>query len=498
MKKLYLSVLTAISIVFPAVAQKDIPADTVVTTRHDATINGQRFVYQVHKGMQPVWNDDGKIIATLSYTYYEREGIADKRKRPLAISFNGGPGSASLWMELGYTGPMRVNLDDEGYAVQPYGLEQNPYSILDVTDIVYVDPVNTGFSRILDTSAGRRTFFGVKEDITYLTSWITTFVTRNNRWLSPKFLIGESYGTTRVAGLAHALQSASIGMYPNGVVLVSPTELGISREGPLQEALNIPYYAATAWYYKRLPPALQQKDLADILPEVEQFTLDKLIPAVTKGSSITATDKQQIEAQLEYYTSIKKSVWDQNNLNVPSSLFWKELLRDKGYTIGRLDSRYLGIDERVAGDYPDFNAEIPAWLHSFAPAANSYIRNDLNFKTDVPYLILSDKVFPWNFKNDQSGSALREAMEENPSLHLLVQSGYYDGSICNFFNAKYSLWQLSAAAGVQNRISWKGYRCGHMIYMSRKEMIQGNADIRNFIKNAIPPDGTSSGYTLGQ
>jgi carboxypeptidase C (cathepsin A) len=495
MKIIKLLILSA-SCCFQAMGQKNIPADTAVTTRHDATINGQHFNYLVHKGMQPVWNKEGKIIATLSYTYYEREGIRDKSTRPLTVSFNGGPGSASLWMELGYTGPIRANLDDRGHAVQPYGITQNPYSILDATDIVYVDPVNTGYSRILDTTVNPAVFFGVNEDVAYLTEWITTFVSRNDRWLSPKFLIGESYGTTRVSGLAASLQQASVGMYLNGIILVSPTELGIEREGALQQALSIPYYTATAWYFKRLPPGLQEKDLDAILPEVERFTLDELLPAIARGSSVDAEEKKEIEKKLARYTSLNEQVWAENNLKVSTSLFWKSLLRDKGYTIGRLDSRYLGIDERGGGDRPDYNAEIPAWLRSFAPAANSYIRNELNFKTDVPYLVLSNKVFPWNFKDNHTGDALRTAMSINPAMHLLVQSGYYDGSVCNYFNAKYSLWQLTPSPNLKDRVVWEGYRCGHMIYMNKTDMIQGNEDIRAFIKAAIPEKGVSSDYRI--
>lgn len=496
MKKSFLFILSITVLCRVASAQKKIPQDTAILTHHEATINGQHFSYSVYKGTQPVWNKEGKVTATLSYTYYKREDIKDMSNRPLSISFNGGPGSASLWMELGYTGPVRVNLDDEGRAVQPYGLKENPASILDATDIVYIDPVNTGYSRIVDKDTKGSEFFGINADIKYLASWITTFVTRTNRWLSPKFLIGESYGTTRVSGLAKALQEPSIGMFVNGVVLVSPTELGFEREGAVSEALNIPYYAATAWYYKKLPPALQQRELEDILPEIETFTINKLLPAIAKGSSISEQEKQSIEEQLEKYTSIKQSVWDENNLDVGTSLFWKELLRDKGYTIGRLDSRYLGIDERVAGNRPNFNAEIPAWARSFAPAANDYMRNDLKFKTDVPYWILSNHVFPWDSENNRTGAQLRMAMEENPSLHLLVQNGYYDGSICNFFNTKYTLWQITTSKSLKDRTTWKGYPCGHMIYMDKNSMIEGNQDIRQFIIQSIPPKNQSSDYQL--
>lgn len=496
MNKRYILIFSFLCITLQVLAQKKIPQDTIITTSHDATINDQHFTYLVHKGMQPVWDKEGKIVATVGYTYYERKGIKNKSKRPLTISFNGGPGSASLWMELGYTGPMRVNIDDEGHALQPFGLKKNPYSILDATDLLYVDPINTGYSRILDKDAKPETFFGVNEDVSYLSKWIQTFITRHNRWLSPKFLLGESYGTTRVSGLSKALQSPSIGLFFNGVILVSPTELGIKREGALSDALSIPYFAATAWYYKKLPADLQEQELTDILPEIEDFTINQLLPAIAKGSSISSSDKEKIEQQLERYTSIKKIIWDQNNLAVSTNLFWKELLRDEGYTIGRLDSRYLGVDEKVYGSYPDFNAEIPAWVRSFAPAANDYMRNDLNFKTDVPYWILSGNVFPWNSKKDHTGEQLRKAMEENPALHLLVQSGYYDGSICNFFNTKYSMWQLATSKTLENRMTWKGYPCGHMIYMDKQAMIDGNNDIRAFIKESIPAEGESSDYSI--
>ena len=197
----------------------------------------------------PVWDEDGKAIAGIFYTYYERSDVKDRATRPLVISFNGGPGTPSVWMEIGYTGPRILNIDDEGNPVQPYGLHDNVNSILNIADIVYVDPLNTGFSRPVSKDFQKTKFFGVNADIKYLAEWISTFVTRKNRWASPKFLIGESYGTTRVSGLALELQDAQW-MYLNGVVLVSPTDLGINRSGPVNDALLLPYYAATAWYHK--------------------------------------------------------------------------------------------------------------------------------------------------------------------------------------------------------------------------------------------------------
>ena len=266
----------------PAVLNRMVKTDTSITSKGQVTIKGQQVPYTATAGTMPVWDEDGKAIAGVFYTYYERTDVKDKTSRPLVISFNGGPGTPSVWMEIGYTGPRILNVDDEGYPVQPYGMHDNPNSILDVADIVYVDPVNTGFSRMVSKDIPGTKFFGVNADIKYLADWLNTFVTRKNRWASPKYLIGESYGTTRVSGLALELQNAQW-MYLNGVVLVSPTDLGIQRSGPVDEALMLPYYAATAWYHKMLPADLQQKDLTAMLPEVEDFTVNQLIPAMAKA-----------------------------------------------------------------------------------------------------------------------------------------------------------------------------------------------------------------------
>src|SRR5690606_25616747 len=316
-------------------------ADTSIVTKHHIVGQYESFDYSAITGQQPVWDEGGDVLATVHFTYYTREDVSNRSERPLVISFNGGPGSGSVWMHLAYTGPRLLNIDEEGYPLQPYGVKENPYSILDVADIVYVDPVNTGFSRILDEDADPAQFFGVNADIKYLAEWINTFVTRHNRWASPKYLIGESYGTTRVSGLALELQEAQW-MYLNGVVLVSPTDLGISREGAVEKANRWPYYAATAWFHKRLESDLQDRDLEEMLPEVEDFALQELLPAIAKGASIEEADKKQIIRKMARYSGLSEVVIEQNNLDIPTQLFWKELLRDEGKTIGRLDSRYIG------------------------------------------------------------------------------------------------------------------------------------------------------------
>lgn len=466
--------------------------DHSVTTEHTVTIKGQRIPYKAIAGTIPVWDETGKPIAGVFYTYYERSDVKDHEARPLIISFNGGPGTPSLWMELGYTGPRILNIDDEGYPVQPYGVKENPNSLLDMADIVYVDPVNTGFSRMLSKDGPKEKFFGVTADIKYLADWLNTFVSRNNRWNSPKFLIGESYGTTRVSGLALELQNAQW-MFLNGVVLVSPTTLGIDREGPVGNALSLPYYAATAWYHKALPADLQKKDLTDVLPEVESFTINELIPTLSKGSSVDGQKRREIAAKIARYAGLPETTVLRNNLVIPPSLFWKELLRDKGYTVGRLDSRYLGIDKADGGVAPDYNAELASWEHSFAPAMNSYLRGELNYKTDLKYYVFGP-VRPWDATNDHTGENLRQAMAENPYLNVMVQSGYYDGA-CDYFNAKYNLWQMDPGGKFTSRLSWKGYRSGHMMYLRKEDLATSTEDLRAFIRNSLPKPGEAAKYT---
>ena len=398
--------------------------------------------------------------------------------------------------------PRILKIDQEGFPIQPYGYKNNPYSILDTADIVFINPVNPAYSRMLKINGEypkREKFFGVTADINYLAEWINTFIQRNNRWESPKYLIGESYGTIRVSGLALALQNKQW-MYLNGVILVSPTELGIhssrpqadGRTGPLGAALRLPYFTATAWYHKKLPADLQKKYLPQALALSEDYAINQLMPVLAKGNSASTEERQEAAKNMSRFSGISEKAILSYNLDVPTTFFWKELLRDEGYTIGRLDSRYKGIDKTVAGDRPDYWAELTSWNHSFAPAINYYFKNVLKFETDVKYNLFGP-VHPWEWKNNYTGENLRKAMAANPFLHTMIQSGYYDGAT-RYFDAMYTMWQLDPSGKMKERLSFEGYRSGHMMYLRQADLLKSNSDIRKFIQRTIPKSGTPAKY----
>lgn len=475
---------------------RTIPVDTIVKTQHNTTVKGQSFSYTAETGTQPVWDKNGDPMATLFYTYYTRDNVKNSAHRPLIISFNGGPGSASVWMHIAYTGPRILNIDKEGHPVQPYGFKSNPNSIIDVADIVFVNPVNTGYSRMIANKDGKmpekELFFGINADIKYLAEWVNTFVTRHNRWESPKYIIGESYGGTRVMGLSNELQSSQW-MYLNGVILVSPADYKLYRTSqPIYSAINLPYFTAAAWYHKALPTELQSKDLTEILPQVEEYAINKLMPALAKGGFITNAERNSVAEKMAYFSGLSKKSILQHNLDVPTKFFWKELLRDSsGQTIGRLDSRYLGLDKTEAGISPDYSPELTSWLHSFTPAINHYIKNELNFETDIKYNMFGD-VHPWDRENNNTREGLRKAMATNPYLKVLNQSGYFDGAT-TYFAAKYTLSQIDPSGKMKDRMTFKGYRSGHMMYLRNEDLIKANDDLRAFIK-ASSANGKAAKY----
>lgn len=470
-----------------------LPVDTVITTQHQVMIRGEAVPYAAHLGFLPVFDADGAVIASLNYTFYERTDIEDRENRPLMVSFNGGPGSASLWMHLGYTGPRQLRIDDEGYPTMPYGFRDNPNSILDVADIVFVNPVNVGYSRMVGEPQPRR-FFGVNEDISYLSDWIRTFVTRHERWANPKFLIGESYGTTRVSGLARELQGSEW-MYLNGVILVSPTGLGLDRGGPMGDAMALPNYTATAWYHGALEPSLQNRDLEDVLADVEDFTLDEYLPALARAGSLSDAERRQMAEQVGRWAGVDPQWVLDYNLRPNVGEFRKELLRDQGMTVGRLDARYKGLDAENSGEGYDYDPALSAWNHAFSPAINIYMRQEFGFETDMQYYLFGPTP-GWNRDGDSSGEDLARAMSENPYLHVFVQSGYYDGGT-DYFGAKYNMWNMDPRGALQDRMRWKGYRSGHMMYLRAEDLVTSNQDIRDFVAWSLEATQGPAGYGIG-
>ena len=464
-------------------------------TENAVTVKGVKIDYTTTVGTMPVWDSEGKKIAYVQYTYYKRKNIAKPEERPLLFSFNGGPGSGSVWMHLAYTGPRILKIDDEGYPVQPYGFRENPFSVIDITDIVYINPVNTGYSRTIPLDGkdiDKSKFFGINSDIKYLAEWMNTFVTRYQRWPSPKYIIGESYGGTRVMGLSLELQNSQW-MYLNGVIMVSPADYKILRTGgPVSNALNYPYFAATAWHHKVLSEDLQAKTLEDLLAEVEKYAINEVIPAITQGGFIEEQRKNDVANQLAKYTGLRASDFLDNNLSVSTRYFWKNLLKERGaYTVGRLDSRYLGIDKQKSGDAPDYNSELTSWLHSFTPAINHYYSTELKLNTDVKYNMFGP-VHPWNNENDNTRDNLRQAMAQNPYLKVLIQSGFYDGAT-TYFAAKYTMWQTDPSGRLKDRFTFKGYKSGHMMYLRREDLENANEDLRSFIKGS-QSNGKSAKY----
>ena len=462
---------------------KDLELGQKTTKESSAKINGKEINYKVITGNQGLF-EEKMPVASIHYTYYKKKET-DLQNRPLLISFNGGPGSASLWMHLAYTGPKKLSITDEGFPVQPYGIKDNTHSVLDVADILYVNPVNTGYSRAFKNDNGkvdRDKFYGVQADINYLAEWVSLFISRHNRWLSPKFLIGESYGTTRVSGLALALQNQQWA-YLNGVILVSPTNLGIDRDGPISAGNKLPYFTAASWYHGQLPSELQELSLEEVLEKSENFTETELIPSLLVGSSLSESKRVKLAEGYSKYCGLTMEEILQNNMNVPYNYFWKNLLKNEEFTVGRLDSRYRGIDRKVAGVRPDYNAELTSWLHAFTPAANYYFQDYLGLKTDLKYKVFGS-VRPWKRKNDNTGEMLRQAMAVNKNLHVMVQSGYYDGAT-TYYNAKYTLRHLDHSGKLQDRLDLKLYKSGHMMYLRSEDLKTANNDLRNFITGAL-------------
>ncbi len=472
-------------------ASEDDQKEKISRTTHSVKIGGKKIGYTATAGTLLLKKEDDKPEASMFYVAYTKDNAKDLGTRPVTFSFNGGPGSSSVWLHLGVLGPRRVDLNDDGTASPPpYRLVDNEYSLLDKTDLIFIDPVSTGYSRAVPGKDPKK-FHGLEKDLESVGEFIRLYITRNRRWSSPKFLIGESYGSMRAAGLAEHLHNRH-GMYLNGIMLVSSVidfqTIRFDRSNNLPYILFLPTYASTAWYHKKLANDLPT-DLTDLLAEVEAFALGDYATALLSGASITDDVRNEIASKVSRYTGLSREYVERSNLRINIFRFVKELLRDEKRTIGRFDSRIVGHDRDSAGESPEYDPSYEEVRGPLSATLNDYLRTELEFESDLPYEILTGKVHPWRydkFKNRyvEVSERLRRTMNKNPSLKVLICAGYFDLATPHLA-AVYSANHLAWNPKVRDNISLKFYEGGHMMYFHKPSLIKMKYDLEEFIDNAV-------------
>ncbi|OQY48828.1 MAG: peptidase S10 [Anaerolineaceae bacterium 4572_78] len=471
------------------------PKEKVSETRHTVVIDDQEISYTAIAGTiilkEPDKEKGEKPKGTIFFIAYTMNDVEDIGKRPLTFSFNGGPGSSSVWLHLGLLGPRRVLLDDEGNAPPPpHQLVNNEYSIFNKTDLVFIDPIGTGFSRAVP-GEDEKQFYNFKKDIETAGEFIRRYVTRYKRWSSPKFLAGESYGAVRGAGLTGFLQDR-YGMYFNGIMFLSSVlnfqTILFEHGNDLPYILFLPAYTAAAWYHKQLSAELQ-KDLRETVKEVKEFALTEYTVALMKGSTISDDERQTIIHKLAKYTGLSETYIEQTNLRIEIFRFTKELLRHERRTIGRLDSRMKGIDRDAAGQHFEYDPAITVLQGCYTAALYDYLGRELKFDSDLIYETLNIDVFnSWRYQQHENRFAevsetLRHAMTKNPYLKVFIACGYYDMGT-PALAAEYGFNHLGIDPSLQKNISMAHYEAGHMMYIHRPSLIEMKKDLDEFIESA--------------
>lgn len=468
----------------------ELPEERQSVTQHRVTVDGETIRYTATAGTLFLRDDDGEPEASIFYVAYTRDGVDDAAERPVTFTFNGGPGSSSVWLHLGAFGPRRVTFPDASQPEPPsYEIVDNAHSLLDETDLVFIDPVSTGYSRALGEAESKQ-FLGVEEDVEAVYEFIRRWSTRNGRWNSPRFLAGESYGTTRAAALVNHAQDQ--GMFFNGVVLVSSIlnfqTARFETGNDLPYMLFLPTYAATAWYHDALPE--RPDDLRAFLDEARQFALTTYGPALLKGDDLDGDERERVVAGLHRFTGLSRAFIEQSNLRVGIFRFTKELLRDDRRTVGRLDSRFRGIDSDAAGERFEHDPSYTAILGPYTAALNDYVREELEFEEERNYEILSGEVnrkWNWDVKG-RSGyinvaEDLREAMSTNTHLRVLIANGYYDLAT-PFFATEYTVDHLGLEPALRDHVKLTYYPAGHMMYIHPPSLEKLKKDLAGFIRNA--------------
>jgi len=473
--------------------RKDTPTspplpDPIVRT-NEVVFAARRLAYTTTTGMLPVRNDKGETEANLFFTAYTLTGPEGGAHRPLTFTFNGGPGSASVWLHLGGLAPKRVDmLEDGGMPRPPFTLVNNDATWLESTDLVFIDPVDTGYSRATSDDFAKKAK-DVSGDLASVGEFIRLYLTRYRRWTSPLFLAGESYGTYRSAGLAGYLIERGIAF--NGIILISSIfNMQTARFAPgndLPYGLFLPTYAATAWHHGKLAGDLQSRDIRSFLDEVEQWVESTYVPALSLGDRLPEERRTLVLDGLEKYTGLSRSYLDLANLRIHIQGFCKELLRDRRITVGRLDSRFTGTDRSGVSEYPDFDPSMAAIRPPFTTVINDYIRRELGYESDVEYHIL--RGLDWGWGDGAAGyadtsDALRDAFAKNPYLHLFVASGYYDLAT-PYYATLYTVNHMNLDPKVRGNIVMEEYPVGHMVYLEKEALSKLHRDVAAFIARAV-------------
>ncbi|MBZ9753579.1 peptidase S10 [Deinococcus sp. HMF7604] len=479
--------------------------DEVKVTRHRVTAAGRELFYTVTTGTMVLAEEreakegasEGfKSRAQVFFVAYALDEDHQPRRRPVTFSFNGGPGSSSVWLHLGLLGPRRVVMGDAGaLSGPPYDLTDNEFTLLTHSDLVFIDPVTTGYSRVLEGEKAAD-YHGFQKDIESVGDFIRLWTSRAGRWLSPKFLIGESYGTTRAAGLSGYLQERH-GLFLNGIMLVSAildfSTVDFTPGHDLAYVVHLPTAAATAWYHGQLSG---EQSLPEVLRGAEVFADGEYARALHAGARLSAAERAQVAQRYAELTGLSDEFVLRNDLRVTLARFCKELLRAQGRTVGRLDSRFTGIDRDAGGDSVEYDPSMSAILGPYTAAMNHYVRLELGFESDLPYEILSSRVRPWSYKEFENkhvrvSDTLRRAMHQNPHLKVLVTSGYFDFAT-PYHATRHTLDHLQLEPSLRGNVRETFYEAGHMMYVHRPSLEQQAADLTSFIEWATQ-DATQRG-----
>jgi carboxypeptidase C (cathepsin A) len=470
-----------------AVAGEEAP----VITHHSIRAGGKTLNYTATTGMMPIKNGEGEVEARMFFMAYTLDGPHDP-KRPLMVSFNGGPGSSSVWLHLGLVGPKRIKMLPDGTMTPPpFELVDNEYTMLDQTDIVFVDPVGTGYSRAAKKELNKK-FWGLKGDLDSVSEFIRMYLTRYERWSSPLFLIGESYGTMRASGLAGTLIDRGIAV--NGIALISTVldfnTIEFNRGSDAAYIYYLPTYAATAWYHKKIAPELQRLPVKDVVRQAEEFAGGPYAAALMKGDALSEADRKNIIAQLAKFTGLSPQYIENSDLRVEHVHFAKELLRDQGLTVGRLDSRFKGKDESNVGETFEYDPSYSNIQAPYTAMLNDYVRRELGYRTDTYYSILGNVTgerWDWGSAGDgapNTTEGLRKAFVRNPHMRVYIAKGYYDMATPLFaVNATFNHMALPKEA--KANISDDYFEAGHMMYIEQNSLTKLRDDLRNFVNAAL-------------